>query len=139
LATSLCGVAYEARGGPSLQAARPAQLIVIVSTRYQRNWWRGRDVARKQRHEGRWPSAVHFSASLQCRGANVDGADAACCLPTSREVGYTHAVPFERGAREAKANVEGTRFQKHRALKTGEDRALEGRARASLFVSCRSR
>jgi hypothetical protein len=52
-ATSSCGVACEARGGPSLQVARPTQLIVVVSTRRRRNRWWGRSVARKRRCEER--------------------------------------------------------------------------------------
>jgi len=48
-------------------------------------------------------------------------------------------LPPKGGGREARANAEGERPQKGRAFKAGENRTLEGRARASLSLSCRSR
>jgi len=51
---------------------------------------------------------------------------------SSKGDGLTHDELLDRGAREARTNVEGVRLQKGRALKAGEDRTLEGRARMSL-------
>jgi len=52
--------------------------------------------------------------------------------------GLSNVAPLEREAREARANAEGAWPQKGRAFKAGEDRTLEGCARASI-VCCRSR
>jgi len=45
--------------------------------------------------------------------------------------GLTRAAPLERAEREARANAEGARLQRAVAREAGEDRTLEGRARAS--------
>jgi hypothetical protein len=55
---------------------------------------------------------------------------AAC--PLSKGCGLSHAALPERGAREAKANAQGSWLQKGRVLKAGEDRTLEARARVSF-------
>lgn len=99
-ATSSCGVACEARGGPSLQAARPTQQIVTVSTRCRRNRQRGRSDARKHRFEERWPLAFNFRACLQRTKANVSEADVARCPLTSKEV--SSRVPQRSQGRRGK-------------------------------------
>jgi hypothetical protein len=87
-ATSSCGVACEAREGPSLPAARPTQPVAAVSTGRWRNRRRGRSVARKA--APRKAVAFHAEASrLACRRRepNVNGVDVVRCPLTLKEVG----------------------------------------------------
>lgn len=69
-----------------LQAARPTQQTVTVSTRCRRNRQRGRSDARKHRFEERWPLAFNLRACLQRTKASVSEADVARCPLTSKEV-----------------------------------------------------
>jgi hypothetical protein len=126
LSTSSCGVACEARGGPSLQAARPAQIFVTVSTHRRRNRRRGRGGARKRHHEGRWPSAFHFSASLQRREASVDGSDAARCPLILKGVGYRTPSSTERGRAGSEGKRGGRAASKRPSVQGGRESDARG-------------
>jgi hypothetical protein len=65
-----------------------------------------------------------FRRACSAGKANVDGVNVVRCPLTSKGVSCRTPCSSKGAAREARANAEGARFQKGRAFKAREDRAL---------------
>lgn len=126
-ATSTCGVACEARGGPSLQAVRPTPLIVVVSTRPRRNLGGVVSVARKRRFRRATDFGISANGELAAPGAECRWSQVWLAVRSpSKEGGLSHADAPKGSSREAEGNAEDARLQKESCVQGGRGSGARG-------------
>jgi hypothetical protein len=138
LTTLPCGVACEARGGPSLREARPTK-----THRHRFNPSSAQPVTGSRgRPQAALRNAVTFGGPtsrelVSARGERRRGSRGS--LPAHFEGGeLSHDVLAREGEHVKRGQTRRAQGSERAVSSAGEDRTLEGRARA-LFVCCRSR
>jgi len=134
LATSTCGLACGARGGPLLQAARPTELIVIVQTRYRRNRWWGRGAARKRSYDNGGLRRSTFRRACSA-GERASMGLAWLAARSSRKRWASARRALRKGRTGSEGERAGCTDPKRRAMHSR--RARIGRSRNVLARRCR--